>query len=121
MRILGNIMWCVFGGAILSALWFLAGVVCFCTVIGIPFGFQCFKFGSLLFWPFGRDVRYSNRTGSFLLNVLWLAIFGWELALVSLIIGLLWCITIVGIPFGIQSIKFARLAVMPFGANIITV
>ena len=68
--------------------------------------------------PFGKQVVYSSSTGSFLLNILWLVFFGWELALSSLVIGTIWCITIVGFPVGIQCIKFSKLALMPFGAEI---
>ena len=119
MRLVGNVLWVIFGGMVLALLWFLVGCICCCTIVGIPLGIQCFKFGSLLIWPFGSNVVYSNRTGSFLLNLLWLLLFGWELALFSVIIGIIWCVSIVGIPFGIQFIKFARLAITPFGAEII--
>lgn len=118
MRTLGNILWFIFGGLILSILWGVAGLLCCCTIIAIPVGIQCFKFASFVLWPFGRDVVFSNGVGSFLLNLLWLLIFGWELALASCILGLLWCVTIVGIPFGIQFFKFTRLALLPFGAEI---
>lgn len=121
MKTLGNILWFFFGGAFLALCWFLSGLVCCITIIGIPLGLQCFKFASLMLWPFGKDIIYRGGTGSFILNVLWIIFFGWELALSSLIIGLVWCITIVGIPFGLQSIKFARLALMPFGADLIQV
>ena len=121
MRVLGNLLWLFFGGIILSILWAVAGVLCCCTLICIPVGIQCFKFASLVLWPFGRDIVFSNRTGSFLLNIIWILLFGWELALVSFVFGLLWCITIVGIPFGIQHLKFSRLALMPFGASIIEI
>lgn len=119
MKILGNILWLLFGGIILGLLWFLAGILCFLTIIGIPLGAQCMKFAGFVFWPFGRDIDYGGGMGSFLLNALWLVLFGWELAAASLVVGLFWCITIVGIPFGIQSFKFAKLALMPFGAEII--
>ena len=119
MRVLGNMLWLIFGGGILAILWGLAGLLCCCTIIGIPIGIQCFKFTSLIIWPFGRDVEFTNNTGSFLLNILWILVFGWELAVISCAIGLIWCITIVGIPFCIQCFKFARLALMPFGAQIV--
>ena len=118
MRVLGDILWIVFGGGILAILWGLAGLLCCCTIIGIPIGIQCFKFASLVIWPFGRNVIFANHTGSFLLNVLWILVFGCELAVISCVLGLIWCVTIVGIPFGIQCFKFAQLALMPFGAQI---
>lgn len=118
MRILGNILWCIFGGGLLAILWGIAGIFCCCTIIGIPLGIQCFKLTSFVIWPFGRNIIFANCTTSFLLNVLWIVFLGWELALFSCAIGLIWCITIVGIPFGIQCFKLAQLSFMPFGAQI---
>ena len=119
MKTFGNIMWFIFGGGIISLLWLIAGLVCFVTIIGIPFGIECIKFAGFTLYPFGRDVKYSNKMGHFLLNVLWIALCGWEIAIVSLCVGLIWCITLIGIPFGIQSFKFAQLAIMPFGAEVV--
>lgn len=79
---------------------------------------QCFKFASLSFFPFGKDVVYGGGAGSFLLNIIWLLVSGLPLALEHLIIGILLCITIIGIPFGLQQFKLAKLALMPFGADI---
>lgn len=119
MKTLGNILWFVFGGLVLSLLWGIAGAICCCTIIAIPVGVQCFKFASFVLWPFGRDVVFSNSVRSFLLNVIWIIIFGWELSVASCLIGLLWCITIVGIPFGTQFLKIAKIALMPFGTQIV--
>lgn len=119
MKTFANILWIIFGGLALSAFWALAGIVLCFTIIGIPFGMQCFKFANLMLFPFGREVIYSGRTTSFLFNILWLVVFGLNLALWSLVIGCLWCLTIVGIPIGLQVIKFAKLALMPFGAKIV--
>lgn len=118
MKTVANILWILFGGLILSILWALAGVILCITIIGIPVGIQCFKFANLMLFPFGRDVVYGNSTVSFLLNVLWIICFGLNIALWSLTIGVLWCITIIGIPIGTQCFKFAKLALMPFGAII---
>lgn len=118
MRTLGNILWLIFGGLILSVLWGVAGLICCCTIIAIPAGIQCFKFAAFVFWPFGRDVVFSSNVGNFLLNVIWILVFGWELAVVSCMLGLMWCITIIGIPFGLQFFKFAKIALLPFGSHI---
>lgn len=115
MKIIGNILWIIFGGLILSLLWALVGFILCITV----FGMQCFKFANLMLFPFGREVIYGGRTVSFLFNVLWLIFFGFNLALWSLLIGCFWCVTIVGIPIGLQVIKFSKLSFMPFGAKII--
>lgn len=119
MKTIGNILWVIFGGGILALLWAIVGLLCIVTIIGIPVGIQCMKFAGLILWPFGRTIEYSGGAGSFLLNILWIIFFGWELATTALVIGLFWCITIVGIPFGLQFIKFAQLAIMPFGAKIV--
>ena len=118
MRILGNLIWCVFGGGIIAILWILAGVLCCCTIIGIPMGLQCFKFAQFIMWPFGRQIMLTNRIDSLILNMICVFVFGWELAILSLSVGLIWCLTILGIPFGLQCFKFAQLALMPFGATI---
>ena len=119
MKTLGNIIWFIFGGLILAAGWLIAGVLCCITIIGIPVGLQCFKFSSLMLFPFGKEVVYSSSIGNFLVNILWIIFFGWELAIASIAVGIFMCITVVGIPFGLQSFKFAFLSLMPFGAKIV--
>jgi uncharacterized membrane protein YccF (DUF307 family) len=121
MRLIGNIVWVLFGGLILGILWSVAGILLCISIIGIPLGIQCFKFAIFTFWPFGRDIELGSGLGSFLLNVLWILFFGWELAMAALVIGLVWCLTIIGIPFGLQSFKFAKLALMPFGSRIVRI
>ena len=120
MNFIGNLLWVVLGGFLLSLLWALAGLLCCLTIIGIPLGLQCFKFAGLALWPFGRDIHYG-RTGavSLLANILWLVFLGLELALAAAVMGLLFCLTIIGIPFGLQYFKMARLAIMPFGAQVV--
>lgn len=119
LKTIGNILWIIFGGLILSAFWAVVGVILCITIVGIPFGTQCFKFANLMLFPFGREVVYGSSTVSFFFNILWLIFFGFNLALWSLAIGCLWCVTIVGIPIGLQAIKFAKLALMPFGAKVV--
>lgn len=119
LRVFGNILWVICGGAFLSAMWCIVGLICFCTIIAIPVGVQCFKFAKFIILPFGKNVIYSSMTSSFLLNLIWIALFGWELAIASLVIGAIWCITLVGIPFGLQFFKFAKIALLPFGAEIV--
>ena len=99
--------------------WALAGVLWCVTIVGIPVGLQCFKFASLAFFPFGKEVQYGGGVGSLLLNILWLLVSGVLLAIESAVIGSVFCITIIGIPFGKQCFKIAKLALMPFGASIV--
>ena len=118
MRILGNIIWIICGGLI-SALGFATAGVLWCiTIIGIPVGVQCFKMAGLALNPFGKEIRYEGGAVSFLLNVIWFFVSGIEIAALNFVMGLILCITIIGIPFGKQFFKFARLALCPFGATV---
>ena len=124
MRVLGNILWFILGGAVLALVWALAGLLLCVTLVGIPFGLQCFKLAGLTLFPFGYTVTYrTDRTGcaSVFLNLIWILLFGWELALCFLITGLLMCVTLIGIPFGLQAFKLARLALIPFGADVVRI
>lgn len=120
MRIIGNILWFVFGGFFSGMSWLIAGVIWCVTVIGIPYGIQCFKFASLSFFPFGKDVIYGGGAVSTIVNIIWLLICGLWMAIGNVIFGLLWCITIIGIPFGKQFFKIAKLSLTPFGARIVS-
>lgn len=119
MKIIGNILWFVFGGFLSGLSWLLAGCLWCITIIGIPIGTQCFKFAGLAFFPFGKEVVYGGGTISLLANILWLIISGIPMAVGNFITSCLWCITIVGVPFGKQFFKIAKLSLMPFGASVI--
>lgn len=119
MGCLGNLLWFIFGGFIMGISWILAGILWCITIIGIPIGLQCFKFASLAFFPFGKEVVYGGGAGSLLLNILWIIITGIPLAIEAAMIGAIFCITIIGIPFGLQCFKIAKLALMPFGSSVV--
>ena len=119
MKTLGNIIWFIFGGIFGGLAWILCGFLWCITIIGIPVGVQCFKLATLAFWPFGRTVRYEGGAGSFIINVFWFLFGGLELALGYCAIGLVYCITIIGIPFGLQCFKLAKLSLAPFGAVVV--
>lgn len=119
MRLLGNIIWFIFGGFIGWFSWILAGLLWCVSIIGIPIGLQCFKFASLSLWPFGKEIILSNSTGAFLVNLIWLIISGIPIAIGHFVSGILLTVTIIGIPFAKQSFKLAKLALMPFGARIV--
>ncbi len=118
MKVIGNILWFVLGGLIAGLVWFLDGVLWCITIIGIPWGIQCFKFAKLSFFPFGKEITYAPGVGSAVLNILWLLLSGFYLAIFFAALGLVFCVTIIGIPFGLQYFKFAKLALLPFGATI---
>ena len=119
MSCLGNLLWFVFGGCISGLSWMFAGCLWCISIIGIPYGIQCFKFASMSFFPFGKEIVYGGGTVSFVVNLVWILISGIPLAVEHTVIGCLLCITIVGIPFGLQQFKLAKLALMPFGSSII--
>ena len=121
MKLLGNILWLILGGLLSALGWVLAGVFWCITILGIPIGMQCFKLASLSLLPFGRKVEYEGGAVSFLVNVLWFLISGLFLALGNFVTGCVLCITIIGIPFGKQFFKIAKLALAPFGAVIVEV
>ena len=112
------LLWFIFGGFLSGLSWTLTGCLWCITIIGIPVGMQCFKFAALSFFPFGKEVRYGGGAGSFLLNLIWLIVSGLPLAIESALIGVVLCITVIGIPFGLQQFKLAKLALMPFGSEV---
>lgn len=118
MSFLGNVIWFLLGGFILGLGWLVAGLLWCCTIVGIPIGKQCFKIAAVAFCPFGKNIRSGTSPVSLLLNILWIVFGGIELAVTSAIFGVLFCCTIIGIPFGKQFFKLAVIALMPFGAKI---
>ena len=117
MKLIGNILWFIFTGLGAAIAWLFAGVLWCVTIVGIPFGVQCFKLARVSLWPFGTKVN-PNFGKHPIANIIWILICGWELALAFVFAGLLWCITIIGIPFGKQCFKLATLALTPFGATV---
>ncbi len=118
MSFLGNLIWFLCGGILSGLGWMIVGLLWCCTIIGIPVGMQCFKLGRLSFFPFGKSIEYGGGAGSLVLNIFWLIFGGVELALTHAVFALIFCCTIIGIPFGMQHFKLAKLALMPFGAQI---
>ena len=122
MKILGNIIWLVFGGVFIAIQYFISSVLMMLTIIGIPFGIQTLKIGILALWPFGSEVRDTETAGSFLstpLNIIWILIGGIWIAISHIFFGIFFAITIIGIPFAKQHFKLAGLALTPFGKEII--
>ena len=122
MNLIGNIIWVIFGGILLSLGYLFGGLVLCLTIVGIPFGVQIMKLGMFALWPFGGEV-VQNKTPmgcvSILLNVLWIIFGGIEVAIGHLTMGVIFCITIIGIPFGMQHFKLMVLALMPFGHTVV--
>ena len=122
MSLIGNLIWFIFGGLLLGIGYLFGGMVLCLTIVGIPFGLQIMKLGLFAMWPFGGEVVPENNTSGclpLLLNVLWIICGGIEVALTHLALGIVFSITIVGIPFGMQHFKLMMLALMPFGHEVV--
>ena len=121
MSTLGNIIWLIFGGLITAIGYLIGGLLLCLTVVGIPFGLQSIKIGVATLTPFGKEVverHHANSTVRVLFNLIWLILFGWEIALAHLLSALILTLTILGIPFAKQHIKLIPLALFPFGRDL---
>ena len=119
-----NLLWLLLGGIFTAAEYVLASLLMMITIVGIPFGMQTLKLAGLALWPFGKEVRSGERSSGclyVLMNVLWILLGGIWISLSHLVFGALLCITVIGIPFGLQHFKLAALALTPFGKDIVDV
>jgi uncharacterized membrane protein YccF (DUF307 family) len=127
MRLLGNLLWFVFGGFAMGLGWWLAGILAALTIVGIPYAIAAFRIGTFSFWPFGREIVDKPERGeagkvlSLLGNIVWIVFGGLWLALGHLILALILAVTIIGIPFAVQHLKLAHLSLTPYGKSIVTV
>ena len=122
MKTIGNIIWVIFGGLEIAVEYFIAGIFMMLTIIGIPFGWQSMKMGLLALWPFGSKIQEkSSQTGclNLFMNILWFFVGGIWICLTHIALGIVFCITLVGIPFGMMHFRLARLALSPFGKEIV--
>ncbi|MDI6868707.1 MAG: YccF domain-containing protein [Coprothermobacterota bacterium] len=121
MSLIGNILWIILGGFLIALEYFLGGLILCLTIVGIPFGAQCFKLAYLALFPFGKEVVTKEVASNplwILMNILWLLFGGIWIALTHLVFALLCAITVIGIPFALQHIKLAGLSLSPFGKEI---
>jgi uncharacterized membrane protein YccF (DUF307 family) len=122
MNTLGNLIWLLFGGLFAALGYLIGGLVLCLTIIGIPFGLQCFKLASFVLWPFGRlAVNTTSSSGclSLVLNLVWLIFGGFWIAMTHIVFGILLFITIIGIPFARQHFKLIEVSLLPFGKTIV--
>jgi uncharacterized membrane protein YccF (DUF307 family) len=129
MALLLNNLWFVLGGLLMGLAWWLVGLICALTIVGIPWARACFVIGNFSFWPFGQEAvsrqelsgRADIGTGPLGLvgNVIWFVVAGWWLAIGHLTSALACFVTIIGIPFGIQHIKLALIALAPIGLQVV--
>jgi len=128
-NLLGNIIWLVFGGLLAGLAWWLVGVLAYASIVGIPWGRACFVLGRFHFWPFGREaIRRDDLYGRSDIgtgragtvgNVIWFVVAGWWLAVLHILSALACFITIIGIPFAFQHVKFAGIAMAPIGRTVV--
>ena len=122
MKFLGNIIWLVFGGIIISFEYVISSILLMVTIIGIPFGIQTLKLAIVALWPFGTEIRLKHSNSgclSSIMNLIWIFIGGFWICLTHILLGVLFAITIIGIPFAKQHFKLAGLALTPFGKEIV--
>ncbi len=121
MKLFLNIIWVVFGGIMIAIEYALSSLAMIITIIGIPFGLQTIKLAALALWPFGTeivDAGWPSGCLAGIMNVIWWFVGGFAIALTHLAWGVIFCITIIGIPFGLQHFKLMKLALFPFGNDI---
>jgi uncharacterized membrane protein YccF (DUF307 family) len=124
MRLLGNLIWLVFGGILIAVEYLAASLLLMLTIIGIPFGLQTLKLASLALWPFGRNTIYIERPAgclTTLMNILWIILGGIWISISHVLFGFFFFLTIIGIPFGLQHFKLASIALAPFGRRVVSV
>lgn len=130
MSVIGNFLWFILGGVFMGLGWWLAGLLAFVSIIGIPWGRACFVIGNFTFFPFGKEAidreelsgERDMGTGSLGVvgNIVWFLLAGWWLAIGHVMSAIACFVTIIGIPFGIQHLKLAGIALAPIGKTIVT-
>lgn len=121
MKIILNIIWVIFGGLISAIGYFISSLLLMATIVGIPFGLQTMKLALVALWPFGTEIHSDGWPSGCLadiMNVIWWFVGGFAIALNHLVWGIFFCITIIGLPFGMENFKLAWLALLPFGKRI---
>jgi uncharacterized membrane protein YccF (DUF307 family) len=122
MRTILNVIWLVLCGIWMAILYALAGIICFILIITIPFGIAAFRISNYVLWPFGRTIAPREGgmgPGAVIGNIIWVILFGWELAIGHLVAGILLCATIIGIPLGLASFKIIPISFLPLGVRIV--
>ena len=121
MRLILNLIWLILCGWWMAIMYVFFGILAAILIITIPFAIACFRIASYVIWPFGRSItmRRSAGLGSLIGNIIWVILFGWELALGHLIAGITLCLTIIGIPLGLANFKLIPISLLPLGVQIV--
>ncbi|MBX6750356.1 MAG: YccF domain-containing protein [Micromonosporaceae bacterium] len=118
-----NVIWLIFGGALVAIVYAIVGIICFALIITIPFGVASFRMANFTIWPFGRTLvpKPSAGIASGIANVLWFVLFGWWLALGHILLAVAQFLSIIGIPLGIANVKLVPVSLFPLGHEIVPV
>jgi uncharacterized membrane protein YccF (DUF307 family) len=121
VRVILNVIWLVLAGFWMAIAYVLVGIVACILIITIPFGIAAFRIANYVLWPFGRTTvpRRDAGVGSLIGNIIWIILFGWELALMHLVTGIVLCLTIIGIPLGLANFKLIPISLLPLGVQIV--
>ena len=121
MRVILNVIWLVLAGFWMAIAYVIVGIVACILIITIPFGIAAFRIANYVLWPFGRTTvpRRDAGVGSLIGNIIWIILFGWELALMHLVTGIVLCLTIIGIPLGLANFKLIPISLLPLGVQIV--
>lgn len=122
MRLILNLIWLVLAGFWLALLYVFFGILACILIITIPFGLACFRIAGFALWPFGRRIvrRPTSGAPSLIGDIIWVILFGWELALAHLATGVALCLTIIGIPLGLANFKLIPVSLLPLGTEIVS-
>jgi len=121
-----NMLWFASGGMFLGLIWCVAGIMCFLSIIMIPFGIACFRIADMAFCPFGKELVHAEcmgekpLAGAVIGNVAWVLMFGWWISLIAAIVGVMHCVTIVGIPWGVAYFRIAEVSLCPLGKRVVS-
>ena len=121
MSLIGNIIWLIVGGLLAGLGYILGGLLLCLTIIGIPFGMQSIRLGVATFAPFGKELREADGGSGFLkllFDVVWIVLFGWEIAVAHMVLAVILAVTVIGIPFAVQHVKLVPVALFPFGKEL---
>jgi uncharacterized membrane protein YccF (DUF307 family) len=121
MRVILNVIWLLLCGLWMAIFYVLAGLLALVLIITIPFGIAAFRIAGYVLWPFGRTIepRSGAGAGALIGNIIWVLLFGWELALGHLVTGVLLCLTIIGIPLGLANFKLIPISLVPLGTRVV--
>ena len=130
LRLIMNFLWFILGGVFAGLAWWLFGVLAFITVVGIPWARACFVIGEFTFFPFGqeaisrKELNHRDDIGTgplgLLGNVIWFVFAGLWLAIIHVCAAVALFVTLIGIPFGIQHLKLAGIALAPIGKTVVS-